>query len=252
MVNATQQSVRVVTWSDDAAGVNLPAAGAALHKEGVAATLAAVVRDDLESAAEVTVAGLHEADDGLPESLLEQTDVLVWWGHEQHDEVADATVDRVQRHVLDGLGLVVLHSGHHARVFRRLMGTSCNLAWREGDDEELVWTVDPAHPIAAGVEHPIVLGRHEMYGEPFDIPAPDALVFVSSFTGGEVFRSGCCFHRGGGRIFYFSVGHETYPVFEHPQVRRVLGNAVVWAAGTRRASIASRGATEVAPRGATT
>jgi trehalose utilization protein len=138
-------------------------------------------------------------------------------------------VERVHGHVLDGLGLVVLHSGHHSRIFRRLMGTSCDLSWRDnGEDDELLWTVDPSHPIAAGVEQPMHLGRHEMYGEPFDIPPPEQLVFISSFTGGEVFRSGCCFKRGAGRIFYFSPGHETYRVYEHPQIRRVIANAVNW------------------------
>jgi trehalose utilization protein len=226
--------VRVIVWSDDDAGAALEGAATQLHPGGVAATLGRVTREQLGSRASVHVAGLHEAHDGLPEGLLGAADVLVWWGHEAHEEVAEHTVDRVQRHVLAGLGLVVLHSGHHAKIFRSLTGTSCDLSWREGDDDELIWTVEPAHPIAAGIPQPIVLGRHEMYGEPFAIPAPDELVFISAFTGGEVFRSGCCFHRGAGRIFYFSPGHETFPVYEHPHVRRVIGNALRWAAGSQR------------------
>jgi trehalose utilization protein len=230
--------LRVIVWSDDAAGAAWEQAAAVLHPDGINATLAAVVQDQLGAEAAVITAGLHEPDDGLPESALAEADVLVWWGHEAHEEVAEDTVDRVHRHVLDGLGLVVLHSAHHSKIFRRLMGTSGDLAWRDtGEDEELIWAVDPTHPIAAGVELPIDLGTHEMYGEPFDIPAPDELVFLSAFTGGEVFRSGCCFKRGAGRIFYFGVGHETYPVYEHPQVQRVIANAVRWAeAGERRRS----------------
>jgi trehalose utilization protein len=72
-----------------------------------------------------------------------------------------------------------------------------------------------------------------MYGEVFDVPAPDELVFVSWFTGGEVFRSGCCYTRGRGRIFYFRPGHETHASYHHPDVRRVIANAVDWAGCTR-------------------
>ena len=140
------------------------------------------------------------------------------------------------------MGLIVLHSAHLSKIFRRLMGTRCNLRWREADDRELVWTVAPQHPIAAGVPHPIVIPKHEMYGEYFDIPPPDELVFVSSFTGGEVFRSGCCFRRGKGRVFYFSPGHETYPIYHDPVIaaravqRGGLGGAD--AVGDRHAHVA--------------
>ena len=144
--------------------------------------------------------------------------------------------------VLGGMGLLALHSAHYSKIFRRLLGTSCSLRWRNEGERELVWTVDPAHPVAAGVPHPIVIEAQEMYGEHFDIPAPDELVFVSSFAGGEVFRGGCGFHRGAGRIFDFSPGDQDYPVYHHPDVRRVLANAVLWAApaGDRRACPARR------------
>src|SRR6185503_4900387 len=112
--------------------------------------------------------------------------------------------------VLDGMGLVVLHSGHFSKPFIRLMGTSCSLRWRESADRELVWTVHPSHPIAAGIPAVIPLAEHEMYGEFFDIPVPDELIFVSSFSGGEVFRSGCTFRRGHGKIFYFSPGDQDF------------------------------------------
>ena len=147
-------------------------------------------------------------------------------------QVADAVVDRVHDAVLGGMGLVVLHSGHYAKIFKRLLGTTCSLRWRNEGERELVWTVDPAHPIAQGVPQPIVIEAQEMYGEHFDIPAPDELVFISSFAGGEVFRGGCCFRRGRGRIFYFSPGDQEYPVYHHPDVQRVIANAVRWAAPT--------------------
>jgi trehalose utilization protein len=162
--------------------------------------------------------------------VLDSTDVLTWWGHAAHPEVDDAIVSRVQQAVLGGMGLLVLHSGHEAKVFQRLLGTSCSLRWRNAGEQELIWTVNPAHPIAEGVPQPIVIDAHEMYGEHFDIPAPDELVFISSFAGGEVFRGGCCFHRGRGRIFYFSPGDQEYPIYHHPDVRRVIANGVRWAA----------------------
>lgn len=177
----------------------------------------------------VRTATLDEPEHGLTEAVLAATDVLTWWGHVAHGDVADAVVDRVQQRVLDGMGLVVLHSGHHAKVFRRLLGTSCNLRWREANEIERIWVVNPAHPIAAGLPPHFEL-REEMYGEFFDIPPPDELVFVSWFEGGEVFRSGCTWTRGRGRIAYFRPGHETYPSYRNPHVLQVIENAVRWAA----------------------
>ena len=177
----------------------------------------------------VRTATLDEPDNGLSESVLMETDVLLWWGHKAHAEVADETVNRVHDRVLEGMGLILLHSGHHSKIFKRLMGTSCNLNWRVADETERIWVVAPAHPIAAGMDRYFEIEREEMYGEYFDIPAPDELVFVSWFPGGEVFRSGCCYSRGSGRIFYFRPGHESYPTFFDPNVRKVIANAVRWA-----------------------
>lgn len=202
---------------------------AEIYPDGIHGAIAAPLRHGL-AGAEVVTATLDMPAHGLPPQVLDAADVLLWWGHLAHDQVDDSVVDRVCARVLGGMGLVVLHSAHLSKVFRRLMGTSCNLRWREADDRELVWTVAPDHPIAAGVPQPLVLARHEMYGECFDIPAPDELVFISHFSGGEVFRSGCCFRRGKGRIFYFSPGHETYPVYHQAEIGRVLCNAVRWAA----------------------
>jgi trehalose utilization protein len=178
----------------------------------------------------VGTATLDEPEHGLTQQTLEHTDVLIWWGHLFHNLVEDEIVDRVCARVLAGMGLIVLHSGHLSKPFKRLMGTSCGLKWREMDERERVWVVEPGHPIAAGLEESFVIPQAEMYGERFDIPAPDTLVFISWFQGGEVFRSGCCFHRGNGKIFYFQPGHETYPTFYQPEVQRVITNAVRWAA----------------------
>ena len=200
------------------------------YPDGMHGAVADAVRAHLGEGAAVRTAVLDGPGQGLPHEVLDATDVLPWWGHAAHAEVSDELADRVHERVLAGMGLVVLHSGHHSKVFRRLMGTTCNLLWRNEGDRELVWTVDPTHPLAAGVPSPIVLDQHEMYGEFFDIPVPDELVFVSSFSGGEVFRSGCTFRRGAGRVVYFSPGDQEYPIYHHPDVRRVLANAVGWCA----------------------
>jgi trehalose utilization protein len=208
-----------------------------LYPEGMHSTIAGGVSSLLGERVSVRTATLEQPEHGLTQALLDDTDVLTWWGHAAHDEVDDGVVERVRDAVLGGMGLLVLHSGHYAKVFRRLLGTSCSLRWRNDGERELVWTVDPAHPIAAGVPQPIVIDAHEMYGEHFDIPAPDELVFISSFAGGEVFRGGCCFRRGAGRIFYFSPGDQEYPIYHRHDIQRVIANAVEWAApapGTRR------------------
>ena len=180
----------------------------------------------------VRTATLDEPEHGLTADVLKNTDVLTWWGHAAHGEVKDEIVSRVQRRVLQGMGLIVLHSGHFSKIFQRLMGTECNLKWREANEKQRLWVVAPNHPIAAGIGEYFELPQEEMYGEFFDIPAPDELVLVSWFAGGEIFRSGCCFNRGHGRVFYFQPGHETYPAYYDKNVLRVITNAVRWAAAT--------------------
>ena len=200
---------------------------AEVYPDGIHAVVADALR---EGGHEVRTATLDEGPDhGLTEAVLDETDVLVWWGHAAHDEVRDAVVDRVHERVLDGTGLIVLHSAHYSKIFKRLMGTSCSLKWREAAERERLWTIEPSHPIADGIGETIELPETEMYGERFDIPAPDTLVFTSWFEGGETFRSGCCYRRGSGRVFYFRPGHETYPIYHDEDVRRVLRNAVDWA-----------------------
>lgn len=203
---------------------------AKLYPDGIHGAIAEGLDNILGPTVQVRTATLDEPEHGLTEQVLQDTDVLTWWGHAAHGEVDDAIVDRVHQQVLAGMGLVVLHSGHWSKIFQKLMGTTCTLRWRSVGERELVWTVNPTHPIAQGVPHPIVIDAQEMYGEYFDIPQPEELVFVSSFTGGEVFRSGCTFRRGNGRIFYFSPGDQEYPVYHHPDVRRVIANGVRWAA----------------------
>ncbi|MBM7570815.1 ThuA domain-containing protein [Aquibacillus albus] len=176
----------------------------------------------------VKTATLDEPEHGLTDEVLNETDVLVWWGHKAHGEVADEVVEKVHKRVLEGMGLVVLHSGHFSKIFKKLMGTTCDLKWREADDKERMWVVDPSHPITEGLGEYIELEKEEMYGEHFDIPTPDQLIFISWFEGGEVFRSGATFQRGKGRIFYFRPGHETYPTYYNKEVQTVIKNGVKW------------------------
>lgn len=199
---------------------------ASIYPDGIHRVIANFLGD---AGYDVGTATLDEPEHGLTQAVLDQTDVLIWWGHKAHEEVDDAIVDRVQARVLQGMGLVVLHSGHFSKVFKRLMGTSCSLKWREVGEKERLWVVNPAHPIASGLDEYIEIPKAEMYGEHFDIPEPDALVLVSWFEGGEVFRSGCCYHRGMGKIFYFRPGHETYPIYEQAEVQQVIINGVEWA-----------------------
>jgi len=226
---SVERPLRVTVWNENRVERSDPDVRA-VYPDGMHETIAGAIRDHLGARAEVRTATLDDPRHGLDAATLETTDVLTWWGHTAHAEVDDAIVDRVQQAVLGGMGLLALHSAHYSKIFGRLLGTTCSLQWRNEGERELVWTVDPAHPIAEGVPQPIVIDAHEMYGEHFDIPAPDELVFISSFAGGEVFRGGCCFKRGAGRIFYFSPGDQDYPIYHHPDVQRVIANAVQWAA----------------------
>ena len=184
--------------------------------------------DDIQAA----TATLDQPEHGLTQDVLDQTDVLTWWGHAAHGEVNDEIVDRVHKRVLEGMGLIVLHSGHYSKIFKRLMGTSCSLCWREAGEMERIWVCQPSHPIAQGIDRYFEIPHTEMYGEPFGIPTPDEQIFVSWFRGGEVFRSGATWTRGNGKVFYFRPGHETFPIYHDENVKRVLKNGVRWAAPT--------------------
>ena len=199
-----------------------------LYPKGMHGAIADHLGKDAEF--EVRAATLDEPEHGLTNAVLAETDVLLWWGHAAHEKVQDEIVDRVQKRVHEGMGLIVLHSGHMSKIFRKLMGTSCILKWREIGEKERIWVIEPGHPIAEGLPEHFELEHTEMYGERFEIPAPDHLIFVSWFQGGEVFRSGCCYYRGLGKIFYFRPGHETFPIYYDKNVLRVLTNAVRWTA----------------------
>jgi len=222
--------LRITIWNEFVHERNQPAV-AEIYPDGIHTVLKSALEDHFGDAATVRTATLDQPEHGLTEQVLEETDVLLWWGHAAHDQVDDAIVDRVQRRVLGGMGLVALHSAHASKIFQRLMGTSCMLRWREAGERERLWMVNPGHPICEGLQGECLeIPRAEMYGEFFDIPEPDELIFISWFEGGEVFRSGCTWRRGKGKIFYFRPGPETYPSYIDANGQRIIAQGSQWAA----------------------
>jgi trehalose utilization protein len=221
-----RETIRVTVWNEYRHELQDQQI-AAMYPQGIHNTIAGFLR---EAGLAVRTATLDEPENGLTPEVLNNTDVLIWWGHLAHREVSEEVVDRVQTRVLDGMGLIALHSAHLSKIFRRLMGTSCDLTWRENGELERLWVIAQGHPITEGLSEYFEIEHEETYGEPFDVPPPETLVFVSWFDGGDIFRSGLCYSRGRGRIFYFRPGHETLPTYHHPAVQRVITNAVQWAA----------------------
>jgi trehalose utilization protein len=219
-------SISVTVWGEFRHEKKNPKV-AGIYPDGMHETIAGFLRSSDDFV--VRTATLDEPEHGLTADVLATTDVLIWWGHMAHGEVSDEIASRVQMRVLEGMGLIVLHSGHYAKVFKRLLGTTCSLKWRESTDKERIWNLRPSHPITYGIGDYFEIPMEEMYGEPFGIPEPDELIFISWFTGGEVFRSGATWQRGHGKIFYFRPGHETYPTYHQKEVQTVITNAVRWA-----------------------
>ncbi len=217
--------IRVTVWSEFRHEKKNPKV-AAIYPDGIHETIAKCLREQPDF--QVRTAWLDQPEHGLGGCVLDETDVLVWWGHMAHGELSDETAAAVQRRVLEGMGFLALHSAHYSKPFKALMGTTCSVKWRESTDKERLWNIAPSHPITRGIGEYFEIPKEEMYGEPFGIPTPDELLFISWFTGGEVFRSGAVWQRGHGRVFYFRPGHETYPTYHHPQVRQVLVNGVRW------------------------
>ena len=229
-------SLRVTIWNENIHEQQEGSVAATIYPNGMHGAIRELLQNELGSGVEVSTATLEQDEHGLTIEVLENTDVLMWWGHEAHPQVSDEIVQRVYNSVLGGMGLIVLHSAHYSKIFKKLMGTSCSLKWRSSKDRECVWSVNPTHPITKGVADPIVIPLQEMYGEFFDIPTPDELIFISSFSGGEVFRSGATWRRGLGKVFYFSPGDQDFPVYHHKEIGKVLANAALWAKPTVRST----------------
>ena len=225
MTTEEMEMVKVTVWGENVHEHKNKVVGS-LYPKGMHTCIAEGLAED--DGIQTRCATLQDPDHGLTEEVLADTDVLTWWGHCAHGKVSDEIVDRVQKRVLEGMGLVVLHSGHFSKIFKRLLGTNCSLTWREAGERERLWVCNPGHPIVAGIDRCIELEQTEMYGEPFAIPNPDELIFSSWFEGGETFRSGAVFNRGAGKVFYFRPGHETYPIYHNEEIKLVLKNAVRW------------------------
>jgi trehalose utilization protein len=219
--------IRVTVWNEFRHEKTNPKA-AEIYPQGIHEAIARHLRGNANLA--VTTATLDEEEHGLTDERVKNTDVLIWWGHLAHDALQDLIVERCYLRVLSGMGLIVLHSGHFSKLFRKLMGTTCDLKWREANDSETLWVTRPGHPILEGIHDHFILPAEEMYGEYFDIPEPQETILISSFSGGEVFRSGCTWMRGPAKIFFFRPGHETHPTYHDPNVLRIINNAVQWAA----------------------
>lgn len=219
-------SIRAVVWGENVHEQTNKVV-ADLYPTGIHGTIAETL--NAAGAITATTATLQEPDHGLTADRLAQTDVLLWWGHAAHGDVSDEVAQRVVEAVWSGMGFIALHSTHFAKPFKQLMGSACNLTWREAGERERLWVTSRNHPIAAGLPDHFELEHEEMYGEPFGVPEPLETVFISWFQGGEVFRSGLTYKRGAGHVFYFRPGHETYPTYHDPHVQTVLANAVRWA-----------------------
>jgi len=178
---------------------------------------------------EITLACLDDPEQGLPDEVLNNTDVLLWWGHMCHGEVNDALVEKIRQRVyVGGMGFIALHSGHHSKPFRAIVGTTGNLLWGN-NQKEIIWNILPSHPIAAGIPQHFELPEEELYAEPFQIPQPDAHIFEGWYEHGYVFRSGVTYLRGAGKVFYFQPGHESCPSYYNENVQKIITNAVRWA-----------------------
>jgi len=201
----------------------------AIYPNGLHATLKEAL-EQMDPQLECTLAALDDPDQGLPDEVLENTDVLIWWGHMAHKEVDDALVERIRQRVYAGkMGFVPIHSAHKSKPFTAILGTTGNLSWG-ANQKEIIWNLCPTHAIAAGIPDHFQLDAEEMYGEPFYIPTPDDLIFGGWFEHGNMMRSGCTWRRGAGKIFYFQPGHETCPNLKNPIVHRIICNGIHWAA----------------------
>jgi trehalose utilization protein len=224
-------SIKVTVWNEYMDEQRAPGV-VSVYPDGLHTTIADFLNRDGEISAGVSL--ITDTEQGLTEQVLDNTDVLIWWGHCHHDEVDDLYVKKVIDSVRRGMGIIFLHSSHKSKPFMGLLATSGSLGWREANEKSRVWTAAPDHPIACGIPQHFLLEHEEMYSEPFGIPKPDTTVFISWFEGGNVFRSGVTFQREYGKIFYFQPGHETFPAYHHPQIQRIITNAVKWAQPTVR------------------
>jgi trehalose utilization protein len=230
--------IRVTIWNEFR-HEKTDEAAKALYPNGIHAKVAEFLgNEDFD----ITLAALDDEFQGLPDEVLNNTDVLIWWGHMHHNEVDDELVAKIQKRVYLGqMGFIALHSGHHSKPFKAIVGTNGNLQWGR-NQKEIVWTLNPAHPIAAGIPDHFCLAQEELYAEPFYIGEPDETVFASWFEDGFVMRSGMVFKRSAGKIFYFQPGHEECPSYHNEWVQKIIRNAVYYVMPSEGAKAVPEGA----------
>lgn len=221
--------IRVHIWAEDKPLPGDEEMMRKIYPNGIEGAIADFL--SMEPDMTVTTSTMADMHQGFSKEILDRTDVLVLWSHKHWRELTDEAVDLVFNRVLEGMGLIVLHSAHASKIFSRLMGTRTqSLRWREAGERQRYWIVSPGHPITKGlVGEYFEVPEDETYAEFFEIPQPDEQIFITSTGGGEVFRSGNCWKRGLGKIFYFQAGHETYPVYYQKEVQLIITNAVRWA-----------------------
>lgn len=188
---------------------------------------------------DVVVASIGDPDQGISDELLKKADVLIWWGHKKHGDVKDELVDKIEKRVKEeGMGFIALHSAHFAKPNKRLMGTPCSFAAYVCDNkEDIVSVVLPDHPICKGVAKTFTVPNEERYSDPYAVPKPDAVPLVGTQVRNdgtkEEAQLGFCWTVGKARYFYLQLGHETSPIFFNPEIRKVMANAVIWAAAKK-------------------
>jgi trehalose utilization protein len=202
---------------------------AGVYPEGINGAIAKYLRTlpNLE----VRAASINDPEQGIAKSALDSTDVLIWWAHRTHKEIDDGRALEAVRQIRErGLGFIAIHSAHYAKIFKMILDSACDLGgWRVGGKPESLKCVAPTHPIAQGVGD-FTIPHTEMYNEPFKVPPPEATIFLSTWEGGEEFRSCNTWTAGRGRVVYFRPGHETYPIYFQEKPLRVIANAVLWCA----------------------
>ena len=200
-----------------------------VHPQGIHMTLKSIF-DECDDMAVRTVT-MDMPEFGFSQEVLDDTDVLVLWAHLAHEKITDEIAERIKNRVHEGMGFLCLHSAHQCKPLHKLIGVSTIPKWRM-EDACKIYCIEPNHPIAKDIPDMFELEAEQVYCEPFDITTPDELVFVTWYQGGELLRSGCCWERENGRIFYFQPGHETCKSYYDVNVRQILKNAVRWASHT--------------------
>ena len=235
--------LRVTVWSEVIDPVLEPRA-VTYYPDDINVYLAEFL--SIEHDFEVRTANLRQKENGLSQEILNDTDVLVWWSHLYDDQVSDETAQRVAETVLNGMGILFLHASLGSKPAKILLGTNSNTGkYREIGEKEKIWVVDRSHPVVDGMEKEYIeIPASEMYGEPYGIPTPDDIVFISWFEGGEVLRSGVDWKKGAGKVFFFAPGHEEFPVYYHSEIQKAVKNIVRWLKPVKGPEITFQGEVE--------